>query len=250
MKLQGKTALVTGAGQGIGRAIALAMAREGARVGVADINSAKAAEVKAEIQASGGQASAFTVDLTKRPEVNRLAEGVLAEFGEVDVLVNNAGWDRLGFFLDTEEETWDKILNLNFKALLYTCKAVLPSMVARGQGKVVNIASDAGRGGSMGQAVYSGTKGAVIAFSKTLARETARYKINVNVVCPGLTETQLLQDSRDQLPKIMDAVTKAIPWGRVGRPEEVAEAVVFLASSSADYITGQTLSVNGGLTMM
>lgn len=250
MKLPGKTALVTGAGQGIGRAIALAMAREGARVAVADINAAKAAEVKGEIQASGGQASVFTVDLTKRPEVNRLADGVLAEFGQLDILVNNAGWDRLGFFLDTEEETWDKILNLNFRALLYTCKAVLPSMVTRGGGKLVNIASDAGRGGSMGQAVYAGTKGAVIAFSKTLAREMARYKINVNVVCPGLTETQLLQDSRDQLPKIMDAVTKAIPWGRVGRPEEVAEAVVFLASSSADYITGQTLSVNGGLTMM
>jgi len=250
MKLEGKTALVTGAGQGIGRAIALALGAEGARVAVADINGAKAGEVKAEIEAAGGQASVFPVDLTKRAEVNRLAEAVLAGFGHIDILVNNAGWDRLGFFLDTEEDTWDKIINLNFRALLYTCKAVLPSMVARGQGKVVNIGSDAGRGGSMGQAVYSGTKGAVIAFSKTLAREMARAKINVNVVCPGLTETQLLQDSRDQLPKIMDAVTRAIPWGRVGRAEEVAEVVVFLASPAADYITGQTLSVNGGLTMM
>jgi 2-hydroxycyclohexanecarboxyl-CoA dehydrogenase len=127
---------------------------------------------------------------------------------------------------------------------------VLPAMVERGYGKVVNIASDAGRGGSLGQAVYSGSKGAVIAFSKTLAREMARHKINVNVVCPGLTDTPLLEECRAALPKVMDAVTHAIPLGRVGRPEEVAEAVVFLASPEADYITGQTLSVSGGLTMM
>jgi 2-hydroxycyclohexanecarboxyl-CoA dehydrogenase len=250
MRLQGKTAIVTGAGRGIGRAIALLLARDGADVAVVDVDRDSADAVRREIEAAGGRALAVATDLTKRAEVNAMAEQVVARFSHVDILVNNAGWDRVEPFLKSEEETWDKIINLNFKAALYTCKAVLPGMVARGQGKVVNISSDAGRGGSMGQAVYSGTKGALIAFSKTLARELARYKINVNVVCPGLTETQLLAACREQAPKVMDGVTRAIPWGRVGQPEEVAEAVGFLASPAADYVTGQTLSVSGGLTMI
>ena len=250
MRLKDKSALVTGAGRGIGRAIALALAREGARVAVADINKETADGVAGEIAAQGGQALALVVDLTKRREVEGMVKTVLERFGPLDILVNNAGWDRMQPFLQSEEETWEKIIALNFKAVLYVCKAALPSMVERGQGKVISISSDAGRGGSMGQAVYSGTKGAIIAFSKTLAREMARHKINVNVVCPGLTETQLLEDCRGQMPKVIEGVTRAIPWGRVGRPEEVAEAVVFLASPAADYITGQTLSVSGGLTMM
>jgi 2-hydroxycyclohexanecarboxyl-CoA dehydrogenase len=251
MRLEQKTALVTGAGRGIGRAIALALAREGARVAIADIIRENAEKVKGEAEALGREALALPVDLTKRAEVERAVETTVARFGSLDILVNNAGWDRVQPFLESEEETWDRIISLNFKAALYTSKAALPGMVARGQGgKVVNISSDAGRGGSLGQAVYSGTKGAIIAFSKTLAREMARYKINVNVVCPGLTETALLEDCRAQAPKVMDAVTRAIPWGRVGKPEEVAEAVLFLASPAAEYITGQTLSVSGGLTMM
>ena len=245
-----RRALVTGGGRGIGRAIALALARDGARVAAADVDGASADAVAAEIAGRDGRAIGIRVDLTKRAEVEAMVARTVSELGSVDILVNNAGWDFVQPFLESDEETWDKIIALNFKGVLYTCRAAVPGMIERGGGRVVNIGSDAGRGGSYGQAVYSGTKGAVIAFSKTLARELAKHKVAVNVVCPGLTETHLLQECRDRLPKVMDAVTRAIPWGRVGAPEEVAEAVAFLASPAAEYITGQTLSVSGGLTMM
>jgi 2-hydroxycyclohexanecarboxyl-CoA dehydrogenase len=252
MKLRGKTALVTGGGRGIGRAIALGLAQEGAQVAVLDILADNAAAVTREIEATGVKALALPADLTKRAQVDRAIADTLAQFGQIDILVNNAGWDRMEMFLDSEEETWDKIIAINFKGMLYVCKAALPSMVARGQGKVISIASDAGRAGSTGEAVYAGTKGAIIAFSKTLAREMARHKITVNVVCPGLTETPLLQSIREQSPKtekVIEAVTRAIPLGRVGQPEDIAGAVVYLASPAADFVTGQTLSVSGGLTM-
>ena len=252
MKLRGKTALVTGGGRGIGRAIALGLAQEGAQVAVLDILADNAAAVAREIEATGVKALALPADLTKRAHVDRAIADTLAQFGQIDILVNNAGWDRMEMFLDSDEETWDKIIAINFKGMLYVCKAALPSMVARGQGKVISIASDAGRVGSTGEAVYAGTKGAIIAFSKTLAREMARHKITVNVVCPGLTETPLLQGIREQSPKtekVIEAVTRAIPLGRVGQPEDIAGAVVYLASPAADFVTGQTLSVSGGLTM-
>jgi 2-hydroxycyclohexanecarboxyl-CoA dehydrogenase len=253
MKLRGKTALVTGGGRGIGRAIALGLAQEGAQVAVLDILADNAAAVAREIEATGVKALALPADLTTRAQVERAIADTLAQFGQIDILVNNAGWDRMELFLDSEEETWDKIIAINFKGILYVCKAALPSMVARGQGKVISIASDAGRAGSTGEAVYAGTKGAIIAFSKTLAREMARHKITVNVVCPGLTETPLLQSIREQSPKtekVIEAVTRAIPLGRVGQPEDIAGAVVYLASPAADFVTGQTLSVSGGLTMV
>jgi len=253
MKLRGKTALVTGGGRGIGRAIALGLAQEGAQVAVLDILGDNAAAVSREIEATGVKALALTADLTRRAQVDRAVGDTLAQFGQIDILVNNAGWDRMEMFLDSEEETWDKIIAINFKGILYVCKAALPAMVARGQGKVISIASDAGRAGSTGEAVYAGTKGAIIAFSKTLAREMARHKITVNVVCPGLTETPLLQGIREQSPKtekVIEAVTRAIPLGRVGQPEDIAGAVVYLASPAADFVTGQTLSVSGGLTMV
>jgi len=252
VKLAGKTAVVTGGGRGIGQAIALALARQGCQVAVADILAENARAVTDQVEARGAKGLALHVDLTRRREVERAIEEVLARFGQLDVLVNNAGWDRLELFLDSDEETWEKIIAINFKAVLYTCKAALPHMVARGSGKVINIASDAGRVGSTGEAVYAGTKGAVIAFSKTLARELARHRITVNVVCPGLTETPLLQSIRAQSPtaqKVIEGVTRAIPLGRVGTPEDIAAAVAFLASPDADFITGQTLSVSGGLTM-
>lgn len=253
MDLSGKTALVTGAGGGIGRAIALALARAGAQVGVLDIAGDRADAVRGEVEALGVKALALPTDLTRRGEVTRAVDAMVGQFGQIDLLVNNAGWDRLQFFLDSEEETWDWIIALNFRAVLYTCKAVLPHMVGRGTGKVVNIASDAGRVGSSGEAVYAGAKGAVIAFSKTLAREVARSGITVNVICPGLTETPLLEGMRAESPRnarVLEAVARAIPLGRVAVPDDIAGAVVFFASPAADYITGQTLSVSGGLTMV
>ena len=252
MKLAGKTALVTGGGRGIGRAIARALARDGCQVGIADILPKSAETVAAEAGALGVKGLALSVDLTRRSEVEQMVKEAVAQFGQIDILVNNAGWDRMGLFLDTDEEVWDRIIAINLKAMLLVCKAALPHMVARGAGKVINVASDAGRVGSSGEAVYSATKGAVIAFSKALAREMARHRITVNAVCPGLTETPLLQSLRDQSPKmekILEAVTRATPLGRVATPEEIAGAVVFFASPEADFITGQTLSVSGGLTM-
>jgi 2-hydroxycyclohexanecarboxyl-CoA dehydrogenase len=253
MTLKGRTALVTGGGRGIGRAIALALAREGAEVAVLDIVRENAERVREEIEGFGVKGLALGVDLTHRAEVTRAVEGAIAQLGQLDIVVNNAGWDRMELFLESEEETWDKIIAINFKSVLYVCKAALPHMVERRTGRVISIASDAGRVGSTGEAVYAGTKGAIIAFSKTLAREMARHGITVNVVCPGLTETPLLEGIRAQSPKtarVIEAVTRAIPLGRVGQPEDIAGAVAFLASPAADFITGQTLSVSGGLTMV
>jgi len=249
VKLQGMTAIVAGGGRGIGRALVLALAREGAQVAVADILGENAETVKREVEAGGGKALAFQVDLTNRAEVNRMVEGVLAATGRLDILVNNAGWDKLEPFLDSAEETWEKVLAVNFKSVLYACKAALPAMVAQNKGKIISISSDAGRVGSSGEAVYAGAKAAIIAFSKSLAREVARYQINVNVVCPGLTEAPLLEKSREEAPKVIEAITRSIPLRRTGTPEDIAEAVLFLASPASDYITGQTLSVSGGLTM-
>ena len=252
MSQDGRSAVVTGGGRGIGRAIALALARQGCNVAILDLIEENAQGVKKEIESLGRRALALRVDLTQQEQVNQAIAKVHSEFGQIDVLVNNAGWDKMEPFLDSQPETWEKVIAINFKSVLYTCKATLPLMVARGSGKVINIGSDAGRGGSSGEVVYSATKGGVIAFSKSLAREMARHKITVNVVCPGLTETPLLQEVRsssERAGKVVDAITRAIPLGRVGAPEDIANAVAFLASPAADYITGQTISVSGGLTM-
>ena len=242
MRLDGKTALVTGGGQGIGRAIARALAAEGAHVAVLDIARERAERVAGEVAALGVKGVPLVADLTRDTEVQRAVAQALRDLGHLDVLVNNAGWDRMQLFLESDAETWDRIIALNFRAVLTTCRAVLPHMVDRRAGRVVNVASDAGRVGSTGEAVYAGTKGAVIAFSKTLAREVARSGVTVNVVCPGLTETPLLDGMRAESPrnaKVIEAVTRAIPLGRVATPEDIAGAVVYFASPAADYVPGR-----------
>jgi 2-hydroxycyclohexanecarboxyl-CoA dehydrogenase len=253
MNLEGKMALIAGGGGGIGRAVTLALAREGAKAAVADIAKDNAEKVGAEVRSLGVEALPCQVDLTRKGDVDRMVGEIIERFGRIDILVNCQGWDRLEPFVESDEATWEKLLAINFKSVLCTARAVLPNMISRGGGKIVNISSDAGRVGSSWEAVYAGAKGAVIAFSKTIAREVARYKINVNVVCPGLTETPLLQAVRsqsEQTARIIEAVTKATPFRRPAQPEEIAQAVLFLTSSAADFITGQTLSVSGGLTMV
>jgi 2-hydroxycyclohexanecarboxyl-CoA dehydrogenase len=250
-RLAGRAAIVTGAGSGLGRGIARALAGAGARVAILDVNEAGAREAADAIAAGGGEAAPVRCDVTRRPEIDAAVAEVVRRFGAVHILVNNAGWDRPMPFLETDEAFWDRILALNLKAHLHMAQAVLPHMIRQGGGKVVAIASDAGRVGSTGEAVYSAAKGGVIAFTKTLAREMARHRINVNCVCPGPSETPLFQQEFSAgKPGLADALRKAIPWGRLGTPEDVAGAVVFLASDDAEFITGQTLSVSGGLTMV
>ncbi len=248
-RLNGKVAIVTGAAQGIGRAIATRLAAEGAKVAIADINEEVARRTAAEIKAAGHEACAVKLDVTSLDSAMAAVERVERELGPLDILVNNAGWDKLELFVESVPETWDRVIAINFRGVIHCCKAVAPRMQTRGYGKIVSIASDAGRVGSMGEAVYSGCKGAIIAFSKTLARELARNHINVNVVCPGPTETALLQGVMAEQPKVLDAMKRGIPMRRLGKPEDLAGAVAFFASSDADYATGQVISISGGLTM-
>ncbi len=244
---QTRVALVTGGGRGIGRAIATQLAAHGHRVAVADLNPESAEEAAREIGGLG-----VALDVTDTARVNDGLKRVEAELGGVDILVNNAGWDEFRPFLETEEEFWDRVIDLNFKGCLRTCRRAVPGMVERGYGRVVNIASDAARVGSSLEAVYSGAKGGVVAFSKTLAREVARSGVTVNCVCPGPTETPMLAEiagSGEGSEKVLEAMRRAVPMRRLGRPEDIAAAVGFLASEEASFITGQTLSVSGGLTM-
>lgn len=225
------------------------LAREGAEVAVVDLILENAEKVAGEIQAIGCRAMAVQVDITRYPAVREALAKIAAAFGKIDILVNNAGWDKVEPFIKNTEETWDKIIAINFRGMINCTRTVLDYMIEKQSGKIISISSDAGRVGSTGEAVYSGCKGAVIAFSKTLAREMARYKINVNVVCPGPTDTPLFAEISQDNPKLSVALAKAVPWGRMGVPEDIAPAVAFLASDGAGFITGQTLSVSGGLTM-
>lgn len=245
-KLDGKIAIVTGAGQGIGRAIAEKLAGEGATVVVTDINEATAKETAETI---GGGAVGIRTDVTSRESVEAMVEQVSADLGRIDVLVNNAGWDKAGPFVDSDPADWDRVIAINLYGVLNTSKAVLPLMAAQGSGSVVNLASDAGRVGSSGEAVYSAAKGGVIAFTKATAREMARAGVNANCICPGPTDTALFASVGGDNPKLREALTKAIPFRRLAEPADLANAVAFFASDEAAYITGQTVSVSGGLTM-
>ncbi len=245
--LKDKVIFVTGAGSGIGRAIATRLASEGAKVAVTDLVERAAQAVAAEI---GPPAIALTVDISVLASVRAGVEAATRQLGPIDVLVNNAGWEKVEPFVQSKEETWDKIIAINLKGPINCFAAILPGMIERGHGRIVSVSSDAGRVGSTGEAVYSGAKAGIIGFSKTVAREMARYQINVNVVCPGPTDTPLLKALWETSPKLEDALKRAIPFKRLAQPDDIAPAVAFLASDDARYITGQVLSVSGGLTMV
>lgn len=239
--------VVTGSGSGIGRAIAIRLAAEGARVAVLDIDRAGAEATVELIRAAGGESEAFEVDISRPASVAAARDAVESRLGIPTVLVNNAGWDVIQPFMGTDAPFWSKVVGINYLGPVAVSHAFLGSMIASGQGgRIINIASDAGRVGSTGEAVYAGAKGGVIAFTKSLAREMARHAITVNCVCPGPTDTPLF---RSQGERIREALLKAIPLRRLAQPEDVAHAVRFFASADSSYITGQVLSVSGGLTM-
>ena len=247
-----RIALVTGGGGGIGRAISLALAGDGRAVGVGDLRSNAAAATAEAVGEAGGSALAVVLDVTDPESVRAGVDRVATELGPVEILVNNAGWDELVPFLETDEEFWDRVIEINFKGCLRLTHAVLANMVDRGWGRVVNIGSDAGRVGSSSESVYSGAKAGIIAFTKTIAREVARDGVTANTVCPGPTRTPMLEEmaaAGDRGEVLVASLERAIPMRRLGEPEDVARAVAFLASDGAGYITGQTLSVSGGLTM-
>ncbi len=250
--LKGKTVIVTGGGGGIGGATCRRFAAEGAKVAVFDMNLAGAQKVADEIRVAGGTAAAFECNITDRAQVDVAVLAAEAQLGPIDVLVNNAGWDVFKPFVKTVPAEWDKLIAINLTGALHMHHAVLPGMVARNYGRIVNIASDAARGGSSGEAVYSACKGGLVALSKTLAREHARHNITVNVVCPGPTDTALLagvaEGARDPA-KLIEAFRSAIPLGRLGQPDDLASAIAFFGSDDAAFITGQVISVSGGLTM-
>jgi 2-hydroxycyclohexanecarboxyl-CoA dehydrogenase len=249
--LKDRTVLVTGGANGIGAAIARRLAQEGASIGILDRDAAAGEEVAGEIKKLGGRASLHAVDITDYDGVARAVESFESASGPVACLVNNAGWDRAANFLDTTPDFWRTVVDINLFGPLNVSHVVLRGMAARGFGRVVNIASDAGRVGSSGEAVYSACKGGIIAFTKTLARELVGKGVILNTVCPGPTDTAILR-SFLQGPdgtRIAEGLKRAIPMKRLGIPEDYPGLVAFLISDDAAYITGQTISVSGGLTM-
>jgi 2-hydroxycyclohexanecarboxyl-CoA dehydrogenase len=251
--LKDKSVIVTGGARGIGRAVVQAFAEAGADVAIGDLRLEVANATAQEIsEASGRRVVAIQTDVTKYGDIEKLRDETLRLFGKIDVLVNCAGWDRLQPFLKTTPDLWQKVLTINFLGVVNTCHVILPHMVERKQGAIVNISSDTGRVGSFGEAIYASSKAAIMAFSKTIAREHARDNIRVNVVSPGLCDTPLIDEMREDefTAKILGSIVNFIPLKRLGKPEEVAPMVLFLASEAASYITGQVFSINGGLNMV
>lgn len=252
--LENKTAIVTGSGRGIGRAIALRLAAEGATIAVNDVDADNAEETVSLIESDGGTAMPAVADVTDLEDVRAMVTRVADEQGSVDILVNNAGWDEIQWFLKQDPETWDRIIDINLRGQINCSRAVAEVMTEQGDGgAILNIASDAARVGSMGEAVYSGTKGGIVSFTKTIAREFARDGIRCNVVAPGPTDTprneEIIEES-DLAAKILGSMEDQIPLGRMGDPEDIAAGVAFLVSDDASFVTGQVLSVSGGLTMV
>lgn len=248
-----RVALVTGGAQGIGEGICRALAGKGRAVVVADLNLAGAETTVAAIRDVGGSAVAVQIDVTSRQSVESGLQRAEDALGGVDILVNNVGWDQLMPFTQTDEALWDRILDLNFKGALRMIQAVLPRMIDQQWGRIVNIGSDAGRVGSSLESVYSGAKGGVISFTKTLARETARKGITANCVCPGPTDTPSLRETlaeQGDSESVLEKMIRGVPMRRAAQPSDIGAAVSFFASDEAGYITGQTLSVSGGLTMV
>jgi 2-hydroxycyclohexanecarboxyl-CoA dehydrogenase len=247
MNLNGKVALVAGAASGIGLAAAQALARAGAHVVLGDINVESGEKSASEIRAQGLQAEFAKLDVTSDTAIAGLREVVERKHSSLDILVNSAGWSSIELFVNSKPELWQRLIDLNYVGTLKVIHSFLPAMIQKTGCKIVNVSSDAARAGSPGEAVYSGAKAAVVAFTKALAREVARYSINVNCVCPGPTDTPLLASVPE---KHRETLLRVIPFRRFAKPSEVADAILFFASPSADYVTGQVLSVSGGLTMV
>ncbi len=250
--LKGKTVLITGAAGGIGQALTVRFAEEGCRLGLIDMNAHALEAAAQRARGAGATATTYAIDITDYDAVKSAVDAFAGEAGRIDVLVNNAGYDKFTLFLDTKPDFWEKVIDINLKGAIHLHHAVLPHMVKAKSGKVVNVASDAGRVGSSGESVYSACKAGLVALTKTLAREMARADIKLNAVAPGPTDTALFHGfigEGEAGQKVHAALEKAIPLRRIAKPEDIVGAIVFLASEDADYITGQVFSVSGGLTM-
>lgn len=260
--LKGKTAIVTGGGSNIGRAIALTLAREGANVVIAELDEAQGKKVADQANAlkAGGETVVTKTDVTDLASVEDTVKKTLEKFGKIDILINNVGWDNLMFFVETTPDFWDKVITINYKSVLNCVRTVLPHMIEQQSGSIVSMGSDAGRMGDPREAVYGGTKGAIISFTKAVARENGRFGVRLNCVCPGATVPDNSEDIGEQsmwkmgfdffTPELKEKWSKSYALRRLGAPQEVANAVVFLASDAASFITGQTLSASGGYSMM
>ena len=246
MKLNGKTAVVTGAASGIGRATAEKLAEAGAHVILGDVNAEAGEAAAAALRAKGQGADFLRLDVTDLSSIETFRREALARRKQVDIVANVAGWGKTEPFVRNTPEFWKKLVDLNLMGPIHVCRAFVEPMIERQSGKIVSVASDAGRVGSLGETVYSGAKGGVIAFTKGLARELARFNITVNCVCPGPTDTPLMAAVPDRIKEAFERVT---PMRRLARPQEVADAILFFASPRSDFVTGQVLSVSGGLTM-